>query len=120
MNILIFYVFFGVCFICFVIRSSYYVLANRGNELAESKRFITILFAVMFILWFAWFFMSFRRKTTGEEVRGLSRVQEEDLVLVYSPFQLCPIFLNDSRIWLLLKNMRNNPSFHTSIVETYL
>ncbi|MFC1909086.1 methyltransferase family protein [Chloroflexota bacterium] len=59
MNTLIFYVFFGVCFICFVIRSSYYVLANRGNELAESKRFITILFAVMFILWFAWFFMSF-------------------------------------------------------------
>ena len=59
MNTLIFYIFFAVCFICFAIRTSYYVFANRGSELAENTRFITILFVVMFILWFAWFWMSF-------------------------------------------------------------
>ena len=58
MDTLIFYLFFGVCFVCFSIRTSYYVLANRGSELAEKKRFITILFIVMFFLWFAWFGMS--------------------------------------------------------------
>ena len=59
MGILIFYVFFAVCFICYAIRSSYYVLANRGSSLAENRKFITLLFVVMFILWFAWFYMSF-------------------------------------------------------------
>ena len=59
MGTLIFYVFFGVCLICYAIRTSYYVLANRGSELAENKRFITILLVVMFILWFAWFWMGF-------------------------------------------------------------
>jgi len=59
MAILLFYIFFAVCFLCYAIRSSYYVLANRGSELAESKRFINILYIVMFLLWFAWFYMSF-------------------------------------------------------------
>ena len=59
METLLFYIFFGVCFICYSIRTSYYVLANRGSKLAESKIFITILFIVMFILWFAWFYISF-------------------------------------------------------------
>ena len=58
MEILLFYVFFGVCFICYLIRSSYYVLANRGSKLAENKKFITVLFIVMFLLWSAWFFLS--------------------------------------------------------------
>ena len=59
METLIFYIFFGVCFICFTIRTSYYVLANRGSRLAENKKFITILFVMMFFLWFSWFWMSF-------------------------------------------------------------
>ena len=58
MNILVFYIIFAVCFVCYAIRTSYYVLANRGNELAESRRFITILLIVMFFPWFTWFFMS--------------------------------------------------------------
>jgi len=58
MNILIFYMFFAVCFICYAIRTSYYVLANRGSELAESRKFITVLLVVMFFLWFAWFYMN--------------------------------------------------------------
>ena len=59
MNILIFYIFFAVCFMCYAIRTSYYVLANRGSKLAESRRFIIVLLVVMFFLWFAWFWMSF-------------------------------------------------------------
>jgi len=30
---LIFYILFGICFICFAIRTLYYVLANKGSEL---------------------------------------------------------------------------------------
>ena len=59
MEVLLFYVAFGVCFICFAIRTSYYVLANRRTGLAENKRFIAVLFVVMFLLWFAWFWISF-------------------------------------------------------------
>jgi len=59
MGTLIFYIFFGVCFICFAIRTSYHVLANRGSELAENKKFIAMLFVMMFFLWFSWFWMSF-------------------------------------------------------------
>ena len=59
MGTLIFYIGLIVCFICFAIRTSYYVLANRGSKLAENKRFITILFIVMFFLWVAWFFIAF-------------------------------------------------------------
>ena len=59
METFIFYIFFGVCFLCFAIRTSYYILANRGSKLAESKKFITTLFVIMFFLWFSWFWMSF-------------------------------------------------------------
>lgn len=59
MGTFIFYIFFGVCLICYVIRTSYYVLDNRGSGLAKNKRFITILLVVMFILWFSWFFLAF-------------------------------------------------------------
>jgi len=58
MEILPFYIAFGFCFICFAIRTSYHVLANRGSKLADNRRFITILFVIMALLWFAWFFMS--------------------------------------------------------------
>ena len=58
MDTLIFYISFGVCFTCFSIRTSYYVLARRGSKLAESRKFITALFVVMFFLWFSWFWMN--------------------------------------------------------------
>jgi len=54
-----FYIAFGVCFICFMTRTSYYILANRGSRLAESRKFINMLFVIMFFLWLSWFFMSF-------------------------------------------------------------
>ena len=58
MGALYFYIAFGVCFICFMARTSYYILANRGSRLAENRKFITMLFVVMALLWFSWFFMS--------------------------------------------------------------
>ena len=58
MNILIFYMFFAVCLICYAIRTSYYVLANRGSELAEKRKFIIFILITMFFLWFSWFYMS--------------------------------------------------------------
>jgi len=59
MGTLPFYIAFGVCFICFAIRTSYHVLANRGSRLAENRKFITMLFVTMFFLWLSWFWMSF-------------------------------------------------------------
>ena len=56
---MIFYIFFGICFICFIIRTSHHVLENRGSELAENKKLLRLLFVVMFLLWFSWFGMLF-------------------------------------------------------------
>ena len=59
METVIFYIFFGICFICFSVRSTHYVLKNRGSELAENSKVIKLLFIVMFFLWFGWFGMVF-------------------------------------------------------------
>jgi protein-S-isoprenylcysteine O-methyltransferase Ste14 len=59
MGTLIFYILFGVCFVCFAIRTAYHVLVNRESRLAENKRVITVLFVIMFFLWFSWFYISF-------------------------------------------------------------
>jgi protein-S-isoprenylcysteine O-methyltransferase Ste14 len=57
MEILLFYIAFGFCFACFVIRTSYHLLVNRGNPLAENRKLITMLFVIMALLWFSWFCM---------------------------------------------------------------
>ena len=59
MGTVIFYIFFGICFICYAVRTTHYVLKNRGSELAENSKVIKILFGVMFFLWFGWFGMVF-------------------------------------------------------------
>ena len=59
MDILVFYIAFGFCFVCFVIRTSYHVLVNRENPLDESKKLSTMILVVMPLLWFSWFCMSF-------------------------------------------------------------
>jgi protein-S-isoprenylcysteine O-methyltransferase Ste14 len=40
-------------------RTSYHILANRGSALADNRKFINVIFVVMFFLWFSWFGMSF-------------------------------------------------------------
>lgn len=59
METLLFYVFFGLCFICFAFRTSYHVLVNRGSMIAENKRIGIALLVVMFLLWFSWFFINY-------------------------------------------------------------
>ena len=54
MDMVVLYICFGICFVCFAIRTSYHVLKNRGSELAESSRFTRALFVVMFLLWSSW------------------------------------------------------------------
>jgi len=59
MGTVAFYIFFGICFIGFAMRTSHYVLKNRGSKLAESSKVIKTLFVTMFFLWFGWFGMVF-------------------------------------------------------------
>ena len=59
MDSFFFYLFFGLCFTCFMLRTSYAVLENRGSKLAHNKKVIRLLLVVMFFLWFSWFGMSF-------------------------------------------------------------
>ena len=54
-----FYIFLGTCFICFILRTSYAVLENKGSKLADNKKVLKLLFVVMFFLWFSWFGMLF-------------------------------------------------------------
>ena len=54
METVIFYLFFGICFICFSLRTTHHLLKNRGNELAESGKVIKALYFVMFFLWTSW------------------------------------------------------------------
>ena len=54
-----FYTFFGICFICYIIRTSYYVIKNKGGTLAENEKFVTAVLIAMALLWFSWFFMVF-------------------------------------------------------------
>jgi len=56
---LIFYSFFGVCFICHLFRTSYHVLENRKSKFVKSKKFYLAISISMFFLWFSWFAMSF-------------------------------------------------------------
>ena len=59
MDALFFYIFLGMCFICFMLRTSYAVLENRGSKFAQNSKLKRPLLVVMFFLWFSWFGMSF-------------------------------------------------------------
>ena len=59
MDALFFYIFLGMCFICFMLRTSYAVLENRGSKFVQSSKLKRPLLVVMFFLWFSWFGMSF-------------------------------------------------------------
>lgn len=54
---ILFYILFGVCFICFSLRTSYHVLQNRGSKLVEDKRLQRLIMIVMFFLFSSWVYM---------------------------------------------------------------
>lgn len=54
-----YFVWFGICFIGYTIRTAFNVLAYKKHPWAENKKIVTLIFIAMGILWFAWFSMCF-------------------------------------------------------------
>jgi len=54
-----FFVWFGICFVCYAIRTVFNVMIYNKHPWAESKKIINFVFLVMGILWFSWFSMCF-------------------------------------------------------------
>lgn len=52
-------IWFGVCLVCYLIRTIFNVLHYKGSPWAESRKVLAVVYAVMFILWFSWFSMCF-------------------------------------------------------------
>lgn len=56
---IMFFIWFGICFVCYITRTAFNVLNYKKNPLAESKKIVTSIFIIMFVLWFSWFQMCF-------------------------------------------------------------
>lgn len=56
---LFFFICFGSCFLCYLLRTAFNVLKYKKNPLADNKRIVTSIYVVMGILWFSWFQMCF-------------------------------------------------------------
>lgn len=54
-----FSIWFGICFVCYIIRTIFNVLKYKKSPLAENKRIVTSIYIIMAILWFSWFQMCF-------------------------------------------------------------
>ncbi len=55
---LTFYIWFGVCFTCFMLRTTFNIVLHKKSELAENKKIYTAISIIMFFLWFSWFPMN--------------------------------------------------------------
>ena len=55
----IYFFWFGLCFICYLIRTIYNVSHYQKKKIAENKKIITSIYITMFVLWFSWFQMCF-------------------------------------------------------------
>ena len=54
-----FLIWFGICFVCYMVRTLFNILHYKKSSLAENKKVVTSIFIVMGILWFSWAQMSF-------------------------------------------------------------
>ena len=54
-----YFILFGICFICYTIRTVYNILNYKKYRLTEKKVAIVIMYIVMAILWASWFSMNF-------------------------------------------------------------
>lgn len=54
-----FFIWFGISFVCYIIRTAFNVLNYKKSPLAENKKIVNLIFIVMGILWFSWFQMCF-------------------------------------------------------------
>lgn len=50
---------FALCFICFAFRSLYVHLSSKNKRIADSRSWLTAVYVIMALLWFAWFSMNF-------------------------------------------------------------
>jgi len=56
---ILFVVSFGICFICYMLRTAFNILKYKGNPLAENKGIVISIYIIMAILWFSWAQISF-------------------------------------------------------------
>jgi protein-S-isoprenylcysteine O-methyltransferase Ste14 len=54
-----FFGWFGICFVCFALRTLFNGLAYKKSPWAENKGIVISIYIVMAILWFSWFQMCF-------------------------------------------------------------
>ena len=45
-------IFFTICFVCYAMRTVFNVLKIKKNPLAENKKIVIAVYAVMAVLWF--------------------------------------------------------------------
>lgn len=55
----LYFVKFGLCFVCYLMRTLYQILEYRKSRIAAHKSIPTIVGVVMFFQWFFWFSMTF-------------------------------------------------------------
>jgi protein-S-isoprenylcysteine O-methyltransferase Ste14 len=56
----IFMVWFGLCLVCFVVRTVFNWMKSKGSPAAEKGWVVGSVYAVMAVLWFSWFSMCLR------------------------------------------------------------
>lgn len=54
-----FFIWFGICFTCYMFRTGFNVLAFQKHRWAKDKKIVNSVFVAMGILWFSWFNMCF-------------------------------------------------------------
>ena len=54
-----FFVWFGVCLVCYAIRTVFNVMIYHKHPWLENKKIMRFIFLVMGILWYSWFSMCF-------------------------------------------------------------
>ncbi len=55
----VFFISFGICFVCYMIRTVFNILNYKKSSLAKNKKVVTSIYIVMGILWFSWGQMCF-------------------------------------------------------------
>jgi protein-S-isoprenylcysteine O-methyltransferase Ste14 len=55
----IYFIFMGICLLCYIIRTVFNILIYNKNPLAEKKIIVYSIYVVMGILWFSWFQLCF-------------------------------------------------------------
>jgi len=54
-----FFIIFGICFVCYLIRTVYQVLEYKKSKIVAHRSIPTIIGIAMFFQWFFWFSMNF-------------------------------------------------------------